>query len=106
MTTRKLSARSRAKIKKALEVMAAPGSDQPLYHITIHPAPLEIDVSGAEFAQAVAGNAETDLDEITSLLVWEIDYFPEDSGYTYEVIEVASGRVVEQGDNFSLNKKL
>jgi hypothetical protein len=104
MTTRKLSAHSRAKIRKALE-MSAQG-DKIIYQISVHPATIEINVSAAEFGQAVAGNAETDLDEITSLLAWEVDYFPEDSGYTYEVVEVATGRVVDKGDNFSLSKTL
>ena len=110
MTTIKLSAKSQAKsqakIRKALEVSATTARDKPLYQINVHPATIEINVSAAEFAEALTANAETDLDEITSLLYWLSGDFPEDSGYTYEVVEVATGRVVDKGDNFNLNKKL
>jgi hypothetical protein len=105
MTTRKLSAQSRAKIKKALEVLAT-AEDKPIYQIRVRPDPLEIYVSAAEFAEAITGNIETDLDEITSLLYWLSGDFPEEGSYTHEVIEVATGRVVEVGDNLSLAKKL
>jgi hypothetical protein len=104
MTTRKLSATSRARIRKALEVSAE--GNKIIYQIRVQPTPLEIDVSATDFAAALAANADTDLDEITSLLYWLSGDFPEDGGYTYEVTDVATGRVVDKGDNLSLTKKL
>jgi hypothetical protein len=79
--------------------------DKLIYHVRVQPEPLEIDVSATDFAAALEANAESGLDEIASLLYWLSGDFPEDGGYTYEVYEVATGRIVETGDDTTLNKK-
>jgi hypothetical protein len=77
---------------------------EPIYRITIKPAPIEIDISARALAEAVQAHKDpTDVAGIAAVIDWAksslSDYSLDVMDFTYQVREVRTNRIVDAGDD-------